>query len=371
MRRWALAALWFRFRKKQMVFHAPPPLDRGAILAANHQNAVLDSLTLAAVSPKTPFTLSRASLFDHPILGFLLPRLQMIPIFRFRDGFRKMRRNQEAFRQSADILRDNGWIAIYPEGSHLIRHTLRPLQKGVARIVFAAQEAEGWSRDLPIVPVGLQYEDHTAIGARLLIQFGSPISSLDFKEAYGENPKKAERELTDRVFEGIRPLLVLPPQDEEGYQAAVERLEANRNRFSDLMDQFRSDGEVAAMAAGGGVESAATVGEKGSSGKLSPGLHKPWLGLRRFLGHVLSLPGKILHFPVSLVTIAIVAVSTKDPHLAPSARFLTAMFLFPIWYLVVAVFIHIQLQSFALDLLGLGIMAGSLWLWSRCWHWTW
>ena len=37
MRRWALAALWFRFRKKQMVFHAPPPLDQGAILAGNHQ----------------------------------------------------------------------------------------------------------------------------------------------------------------------------------------------------------------------------------------------------------------------------------------------------------------------------------------------
>jgi 1-acyl-sn-glycerol-3-phosphate acyltransferase len=371
MRGWALAALWFRFRKKQLFFHAPPPLDQGAILAANHQNAVLDSITLAAISPKTPFTLSRASLFDHPVLRVLLPSLQMIPIFRFRDGFRKMRRNPEAFQQFSDILREGGWIAIYPEGSHLIKHTLRPLQKGVARIVFAAQEAEGWERDIPVIPVGLQYEDHTGIGARLLIQFGPPISSLEFKDAHAEHPKKAERELTDRVFEGIEPLLLLPPQDDGGYQVAVKKMEANRGRFSDLMDQFRSDGELVAGVTGEGTEAVVSAGHTGAPGNSPFEIGRPWRGLRRLLGHALSLPGKILHLPVLLVTMAIVAFSTKDPHLAPSARFLTAMFLFPLWYLGVVILLHLGFGSIQLDLLALLILPGSLWLWSRSWHWTW
>ncbi|MGD2120507.1 MAG: 1-acyl-sn-glycerol-3-phosphate acyltransferase [Gemmatimonadota bacterium] len=371
MRRWALAALWFRFRKKQMVFHASPPLERGAILAVNHQNAVLDSITLAAISPKTPFTLSRASLFDHPILRLLLPPLQMIPIFRFRDGFGKMRRNPEALRQFSDLLRDGEWLAIYPEGSHLIKHTLRPLQKGVARIVFAAQEAQGWDREVPIIPVGLQYEHHTHFGARLLIQFGSTISSLDFKEAHAENARRAERELTDRVFEGIKPLLILPPQDEAGYQAAVERMEANRGRFTDLMDQFRSDQEVVAEVVREGVEAGSPSGVGGSEGGGRPVVSRRESGLKRLLGQVLSLPGQLLHLPAILIAGAVVAISTNDTHLAPSTRFLTGMFLFPVWYLVVAALIHLQFRSLALDLLGLLVMPSSLWLWSRFGHWKW
>jgi hypothetical protein len=305
------------------------------------------------------------------MLRVLLPSLQMIPIFRFRDGFRKMRRNPEAFRHFAEVLGENGWIAIYPEGSHLIKHTLRPLQKGVARIVFAAQEAEGWKREIPVIPVGLQYEDHTALGARLLIQFGPPISSLDFRAAHAENPKRAERELTEEVFEGMKPLLILPPQDDAAYQAAVEMMEENRNRFPDLMDQFRSDQELVAGVAGEAAEAVVSAGERASPGNVPAGLGQPWQGLRRFLGHALSLPGRILHLPASLVTMAIVAFSTKDPDLAPSARFLVAMFLFPLWYLGVLIFLHLQFQSLALNLFALLILPGSLWLWSRCWHWTW
>jgi len=354
LKRWMLAALWFRFRKRQVVVHAPLPRGRGAILAANHQNAVLDSITLAACSPQTPFTLSRASLFDNRILRYLLNTVQNIPIYRFRDGFGKMRRNPEVFRHFTEVLGEGGWLAIYPEGSHLIKYTLRPLQKGVARIAFAAQEAQGWRQEIPIIPVGFQYEDHTAFGSRLLVQLGPPISSLTFNEAYAEDPRRAERELTGQVFEGIKALLVVPPQDEEGYRAAVGRLEANRNRFSDLMDQFRSDQEV--------VEAKADQGPDASGARQDI--------LRRVLGYVLSLPGQILNLPASLLTACIVAASTKDPHLAPSARFLTAVFLFPAWYLLALFLIHSRFHSFGLDLLLLVLFPTSLWLWSRCWHWT-
>ncbi len=371
LKKWILAALWFRFRKRQMVFHAPPPRGRGAILAANHQNAVLDSITLAACSPQTPFTLSRASLFDNRILRYLLNTVQNIPIYRFRDGFGKMRRNPGVFRHFTEILGDGGWLAIYPEGSHLIKHTLRPLQKGVARIAFAAQEAQGWRQEIPIIPVGFQYEDHTAFGSRLLVQFGPPISSLAFNEAYAEDPRRAERELTGQVFEGIKALLVIPPQDEEGYRAAVERLEANRNRFSDLMNQFRSDQEVVVAAVdresgetGEGQERA--VGREGLSMKTA----RRTRGVRKLLGHALSLPGQILHLPASLLTACIVAASTKDPHLAPSARFLTAVFLFPAWYLIALFLIHSPFHSIRWDLILLFLFPTSLWLWSRCWHWT-
>ena len=54
MKGWIRAALWFRFRQVSIVFHAPLPMDGGAILAGNHQNAILDSVTRAACSPEVP-----------------------------------------------------------------------------------------------------------------------------------------------------------------------------------------------------------------------------------------------------------------------------------------------------------------------------
>ena len=45
MKAWIRTALWFRFRKVQIVFHAPMPMKQGAILAGNHQNAIQDSHT--------------------------------------------------------------------------------------------------------------------------------------------------------------------------------------------------------------------------------------------------------------------------------------------------------------------------------------
>ncbi len=54
MRGWIRAALWFRFRQISIVFHAPVPMEGPAIIAGNHQNAILDSMTLASCSPKGP-----------------------------------------------------------------------------------------------------------------------------------------------------------------------------------------------------------------------------------------------------------------------------------------------------------------------------
>ena len=145
VRRWIQAGVWFRFRKVTKVFHAPIPIDEAAILAGSHQNAILDSMTLAACSPKVPYTLSRGALFQNQPGRWFLESLRMLPIYRFRDGFGRMRKNPEVFAGFVEVLRNNHWLSIFPEGSHYLRHTLRPFQKGIARIVFAAQCSSGCS----------------------------------------------------------------------------------------------------------------------------------------------------------------------------------------------------------------------------------
>ncbi|MBT8398814.1 MAG: hypothetical protein HKO65_00135 [Gemmatimonadetes bacterium] len=362
LRAWIRMALWFRFRKIQWVFHGPIPMAEGAIIAGNHQNSILDSMTLASSSPRIPFTLSRGSLFDTALARAFLSTIRMIPVYRFRDGFGKMRKNSEVFRQFVEVLRRDEWLLIFPEGNHELRYTLRRLQKGIARIVFAAQEDQGWEKEIPILPVGLQYEDHTGIGGRLLVQFGHPVSSLAFRDLYAENPKEAERGLTQSVFEALKPLLIIPPSDEAGYRAAMERWAPNKGRFPDLMDQFRSDRD---FVAGGGRDEA-----EAGSGVLVSGGGRTTKALRRLAGFCLSLPGIILHAPPTLAAVGLVRVFVRDVPLIPGARFLVAMFLVPIWYLMVLFIWLGRTESLFWSLLPLLLMPLSLWFWSRFRHWV-
>lgn len=349
-REWIRTALWFRFRKIQMEFHTPPPLNGPAVLAGNHQNAILDSMTLATWPPRVPFTLSRASLFDSSLGRGFLREIRMVPVFRFRDGFQRMRRNPEAFDRFADILRKDGWLLMFPEGSHVIRYTLRPFQKGLARIVLHAQEAQGWNREIPVFPVGLQYESHRTFGGRLLIRFGPPISSLAFRDLHARDSKEAERALTAALHKEMTSLIHILPSSGEAYRKARELLVRNRGRFPDLMDQFESDRALLAQ------------------GAIPPGKKRKWW--RVATGYLLALSGLILHLPVILGTLALERAYVRDPQLVPAARFVMGMFLTPAWYLVAAGLLTLLTRSLMAGVGLLVLMPASLWTWSRTWHWT-
>jgi 1-acyl-sn-glycerol-3-phosphate acyltransferase len=349
---WIRGALWFRYRKITLVFHSPLSTDQPAILAGNHQNALLDTLTLASRSPEGPYILSRGSLFDTKLARRILGSLRAIPIYRFRDGFGKMRQNPEMFGQFAEVLGKNGWLLIFPEGGHHLRYGLRPFQKGVARIVFAAQEAEGWQREIPVIPVGLQYDDPATFGSRLLIQYGTPLSTLEYRDLHSRNPREAERALVARLFQAIRALLVLPPQEEEAYGAVLRRWSRNRGRFGDLTQQLEAD---RALLEGEAAE------------RHGPDRRRFW---RKLAGYALSLPALILHLPVAAVLWAWEKAFFKDRDLAPAARFVVGLFLVPAWYLA-ALALGAPLEPSPLAVLLLATsMPFSLWLRSRTWHWT-
>jgi 1-acyl-sn-glycerol-3-phosphate acyltransferase len=369
VREWIRAAVWFRFRDVKFVFHAPLPMDESAILVGSHQNAILDSMALAACSPKVPHTLSRGALFQGPFTRWFLESLRMVPVYRFRDGFGRMRKNAGMFEAFVEVLRKNEWLLTFPEGSHYLRYTLRPFQKGIARIAFAAQEAQDWEKEIPIYPVGLQYESHTTFGSRLLIQYGLPVSSLAFKEAHAENPKRAERELTAGLFQEVKRLLILPPSDDEAYERALRRWNQNKGRFPDLMDQFKDDERL--MAREQRIADPESTGhEEPLSGEVGGGFEAESRKnpIMKLAGYVLSLPGVVLHLPVILVTLALEKWLVVDRHLVPAARWLGGMFLVPLWYLVALALCHLLTGSLPGDLILLLSMPLSLWMWSRCWH---
>jgi 1-acyl-sn-glycerol-3-phosphate acyltransferase len=356
LKRWIRAALWFRHREIRIVTQAPIPMDQGLIVTGNHRNSLLDSMTMAVLCQKEPYTLSRASTFDKRFARPFLRSIQMLPIYRFRDGFGKMRRNAEAFDDFVRVLSADNWVLIFPEGSHYLRHVLRPFQKGFARIAFAAQEAQGWAKELSILPFGMQYESLTTFGSRLLIQFGPPVSTLAYRDAYLESPKEAERDLTKEVREAVEDLLVVLPDDDDAYARGLERWNRTRGRYADLMEQFRADRRN--MAENGPGADQETIGGSGTG------------QLKRLSAYFFALAGVSVHLPVILLTLALERAIVRDPNLAPSLRFVYGMLLVPIWYLTAGIGLVLQLQSLPLGLAFLLLMPMSLWAWSRTWHWT-
>src|SRR5690606_17514932 len=116
------------------------PKNRPVILVANHQNALIDPLLLATHTRLNPWFLTRAAVFTNPFVCKLLHLIRMLPVYRLRDGFSTIQQNQQTFDKTYEVLRKNGTVVIFAEGSHSRVRNLRPLSKGFTRMAFGLKE---------------------------------------------------------------------------------------------------------------------------------------------------------------------------------------------------------------------------------------
>lgn len=148
--------------------------DKSILLVSNHQNALVDALLLATLSGLKPYYLTRASAFKSPLVAKFLNYIQMIPIYRVRDGVKNMEKNQDTFDKSVEVLLKGGSILIFGEGSHSIKRNLRPMKKGFSRIAIQALSSNP-RLDLVILPVSINYSNHNHSGSKVRITFGEAI----------------------------------------------------------------------------------------------------------------------------------------------------------------------------------------------------
>lgn len=158
------------------------------ILALNHPNAFMDpvALTLIAYPPKLHY-LARGDAFKLGLANFLLTSLGLVPIFRIQDGGKEgLKKNDETYRRVNDLLAKNKKIMIFAEGLCIMERRLRPLKKGVPRMVFGAMEQIN-NPDLLVVPVGVNYKSPKKFRTNLFYNVGEPIKVSDYMERYHEN----------------------------------------------------------------------------------------------------------------------------------------------------------------------------------------
>src|SRR5438309_8929826 len=115
---------FFRLR----VIHRERMIQSGpAILAMNHQS-YLDPLLAGVTCDRAIYFLARRTLLDAPLLGWLLPKLNVIPV------------NQEGVDRSAikaliRILQAGNGALIFPEGSRTLDGNLQPAEPGLGLVI--------------------------------------------------------------------------------------------------------------------------------------------------------------------------------------------------------------------------------------------
>jgi 1-acyl-sn-glycerol-3-phosphate acyltransferase len=192
------------------------PANTPLIFIANHQNALMDALAILCTCKKNPYFLARSDVFNNPFVARILYFFKMIPVFRFRDGYDQLKKNEAIFEKSCQVLANGEALVIMPEGNHDPRKRLRAFKKGLAKIAFSIYET-GYQGDAFIIPVGLEYASHHSPFSNLLIQYGDPVPIQNYLEEHRSEPVKTERLLLTKSHERLKSL-VIHIEDEEVYK---------------------------------------------------------------------------------------------------------------------------------------------------------
>ncbi|UCH13652.1 MAG: 1-acyl-sn-glycerol-3-phosphate acyltransferase, partial [Bacteroidales bacterium] len=132
---------WSYFKKIYVHNLENLPRNQPVILAPNHQNALIDALGFVYSAKCQPVFLARADIFKGRVLIHFLNFLNIMPIYRMRDGASSLKKNEEIFEKTLAVLKNKlNPLSLFPEGTHGDKRRLRSLKKGIFRIAFMAQE---------------------------------------------------------------------------------------------------------------------------------------------------------------------------------------------------------------------------------------
>jgi 1-acyl-sn-glycerol-3-phosphate acyltransferase len=119
-----LARLVFQFR----ILHRERMIQSGpVILAMNHQS-FLDPPLAGTACDRAIYFLARRSLLDSPVFGWLLPKLNVIPVNQ--KGI-----DRNALKVLIRVIREGNCALVFPEGSRTPDGKLQPAQAGVGLVI--------------------------------------------------------------------------------------------------------------------------------------------------------------------------------------------------------------------------------------------
>jgi len=234
------ARLWVNFSFKHIFYRRTEVRgldkfrpDDPLLFAPNHQNALMDALVFVTTLTQEPIFLARADIFKSKFITRILNFIKMMPVYRIRDGYENLQKNQEVFNRCTEILRTGHSLCMFPEGNHNDKRFFRPLKKGLARIAFEAENQCDFKLGLRIVPTGIDYSSYKNVRGRLTVSYADPITITDLKDLYRQDPQKAMKELNNRIRINIEPHMIEIPWEDIYFMVMDLRIIYGR-RFREL-----------------------------------------------------------------------------------------------------------------------------------------
>ncbi len=203
------------FRKIYLSNAELVPDDKPVILACNHTNAFMDAFVVGGLLRKNRINfLTRSDVFNSAIKRLVLGSLYMLPIYRIQEGSENLSKNTDTFLRCNEVLKKNQIILIFSEGICVQEKRLRKLKKGTARIAFGAESAFDFNLDLHIVPVGINYTEHSKFRKELMIGIAEPFKAKEFSDLYKKNPAQAIISFNEKLKSALKKVMIIIAQKE-------------------------------------------------------------------------------------------------------------------------------------------------------------
>lgn len=191
------------FRKVHLHNLSGVPSDKPVLLAANHPTAFVDPMLLCTFIEPPIYNMTRGDIFQKPFFRMLMESINMFPVYRMRDGYGSRDRNDEVFDYCIEKLHNKRVVTIYVEGEHHLGKRVRPPQKGIARIAFAAFERHQLN-DLQIVPAGCNYVQGDCPRDVAMVNIGPPIFVRDYWDGYQRDAASAVQRLCNDIENALK-----------------------------------------------------------------------------------------------------------------------------------------------------------------------
>lgn len=165
--------IWLTCKRFTVYNKAVTQIETPLVLGCNHPNSFLDAILVGALMKKRVHFLTRGDVFKNKIAIAIMKSVNMIPIYRIRDGKDNLSKNDITFELCREIIKKGEDVLIFVEGFCNYQTTLQtPLKKGAPRLMI-----QGWKDgiDVQLIPVWLQYNSFSAFPKTVDINFGTPF----------------------------------------------------------------------------------------------------------------------------------------------------------------------------------------------------
>lgn len=227
MRSYIRLALFLYYKKIEINYKEPLRQNQARLFLGNHQNGLMDPLIIATKNGQFSYFLTRASVFQKPWVSKFLKSLLMLPIYRVRDGWNQISKNNGIFKTCSDLLHEKNTLVLFPEGNHNIKRHVRPLSKGFTRIITETL-SNFPEMDIELVPVGLNYRRPEEFADSVILNFGNPIASRNYQTL---TPKDSVLAMKRDVHHALTQLTT--HIDTANYDAIIQKLETFNADFLD------------------------------------------------------------------------------------------------------------------------------------------